>query len=153
VRTCERACVFERACLRPCVCVSGFHFGRGAGVPLAHSYYVIGRRLRETFKSQCLNPLKRARGPRGALALEAIDAAAVAATARLRRGMEALTWVPDCAEKHAVWAEVAIGFVEWFLGRVRAAGGLTDALVAEVENTFASLLVRYFTETGRPVGF
>ena len=127
--------------LRPC---------RG---PRQSNYYVIGRRLRETLKSQALNPLRRARGPLGVLPLDAVDTAEAKVESRLARGMAALAWVPGCSEHHAVWAALATGYAKWWLGRVRAAGALTEALLGEVENTFASSLVRYFTQGGRPVTF
>lgn len=117
------------------------------------NYYVIGRRLRETLKSQALNPLRRARGPLGVLPLDAVDTAEAKVESRLARGMAALAWVPGCSEHHAVWAALATGYAKWWLGRVRAAGALTEALLGEVENTFASSLVRYFTQGGRPVTF
>jgi hypothetical protein len=100
-----------------------------------------------------LNPLRRARGPLGALTLEALDTAEEKVMARLARGMAALAWVPGCGEHHAVWAALAQGYAKWWLDRVRAAGALTEALLGEVENTFASSLVRYFVQAGVPVTF
>ena len=90
---------------------------------LQSDYYVIGRRLRESVKSQVLSPLKK-----GGVTPSTIAAVRVASARHLRAGMAKLAHVPRCEELSGYWAEVSVAFVEWWLDRVSAGSGIKSVL-------------------------
>lgn len=115
-------------------------------------YYVIARRLRENMKSQILFPLKKVLLKESVLKPEDFDEVEKKAAKYLDISMAKLQHVPNCSKLHTFWAEVATGFMRWWLGRLRN-GESFDALNTAFENNYATMLVKFFEDTGRPRRF